>query len=176
MYRVKDVAPASTNAIDVLDNIPSVQVDADGKVRLRGNENGDVQINGRPTPIRGTQLAGYLKSLPANTIERVEVIPNPSAKQDPEGMAGIINIVMKQGVELGTSGGLNAMAATTGSYNLNGNVGHQKGPVALFATYGFVSQKRDAFGVNNLTRFTTGRAPRSFTNQDFDQTSDFWAH
>ena len=105
-YRARDIAPAATNASDVLQATPSVQVDPDGKVSLRGNENVVVQINGRPTPIRGAQLAGYLKQLPANTIERIEVIPNPSAKYDPEGMAGIINIVMKQGVDLGRSGGL----------------------------------------------------------------------
>ena len=175
-YRVKDVAPAATNASDVLDNVPAVQVDADGKVSLRGNENVVVQINGRPTPIRGTQLAGYLKGLPANTIERVEVIPNPSAKQDPEGMAGIINIVMKQGVDLGTSGGLTAAASTEEQYNVSGNIGHQAGPIALFGTYGFISNERAAFGVNDLTRFSTSNAPRSFTEQDLDQESQFWAH
>ena len=90
-YRAKDVAPAAANASEVLDAVPSVQVDGDGKVSLRGNENVAVQINGRPTPMRGTQLAAYLKSLPANIIERVEVVPNPSAKYDPEGMAGILS-------------------------------------------------------------------------------------
>ncbi|HEX6066392.1 MAG TPA: TonB-dependent receptor, partial [Longimicrobiales bacterium] len=172
-YRVKDVAPGATNASDVLDNVPSVQVDADGKVSLRGNENVVVQINGRPTPIRGAQLAGYLKGLPANTIERVEVIPNPSAKQDPEGMAGIINIVMKQGVDLGTSGGLTATASTEEQYNVSGNIGHQAGPIALFGTYGFISNERAAFGVNDLTRFNASNAPRSFTEQDLDQQSQF---
>ena len=175
MYRAKDVAPAATNASDVLDNVPSVQVDADGKVSLRGNENVVVQINGRPTPVRGAQLAGYLKGLPANTIERVEVIPNPSAKQDPEGMAGIINIVMKQGVDLGTSGGATATASTTQNYNVSGNIGHQAGRVALFGTYGFVLNNREAVGVNDLTRFNAS-LPRSFTLQDLDQNSDFWAH
>src|SRR5207237_10651661 len=97
-YRAKDVAPAAANASEVLDAVPSVQVDGDGKVSFRGNENVAVQINGRPTPMRGTQLAAYLKSLPANILERIEVIPNPSAKYDPEGMAGIINVVLKQNV------------------------------------------------------------------------------
>src|SRR5690606_6336043 len=105
-YRARDVAPGAASASDVLENVPAVQVDADGKLSLRGNENVVVQINGRPTPMRGPQLAGYLRQLPANTVERIEVVPNPSAKQDPEGMAGIINIVMKQGVDLGTSVGL----------------------------------------------------------------------
>ena len=175
-YRAKDVAPAATSASEVLDNVPSVQVDADGKVSLRGNENVVVQINGRPTPIRGDQLAGYLRSLPANTIERVEVIPNPSAKQDPEGMAGIINIVMKQGVDLGTSGGFTAMASTEEQYNVSGNVGHQAGPLALFATYGVISNKRSEVGINDLTRFNALQVPRSFTEQDVSGEKAFWAH
>ncbi|HUP88685.1 MAG TPA: carboxypeptidase regulatory-like domain-containing protein, partial [Longimicrobiales bacterium] len=88
MYNAKAVAPGAANASEVLENVPSVAVDADGKVSLRGNENVVIQINGRPTPMTGAQLANYLKQLPANTLDRVEVMPNPSAKQDPEGMAG----------------------------------------------------------------------------------------
>lgn len=175
-YRAKEIAPAAANASDVLENVPSVQVDADGKISLRGNENVVVQINGRPTPIRGPQLASYLKGLPANTLERVEVIPNPSAKQDPEGMAGIINIVMKQGVDLGTSGGFMLAASTEEQYNVSGNIGHQAGPLALFGTYGFISNKRAAVGVNDLTRFNSSNLPRSFTEQDLDQQSEFQAH
>ncbi|MEP6618734.1 MAG: TonB-dependent receptor, partial [bacterium] len=87
-YTTKSVAPAATNASEVLEAVPSVSVDQDGKVSLRGNENVAIQINGRPSPITGTQLAAYLKSLPANILDRVEVVPNPSAKYDPEGMAG----------------------------------------------------------------------------------------
>ncbi|MGQ0562031.1 MAG: TonB-dependent receptor domain-containing protein [Gemmatimonadota bacterium] len=167
-YRTRDVAPAAANASDVLENVPSVQVDADGKVSLRGNENVVVQINGRPTPIRGAQLAGYLKQLPANTIERVEVIPNPSAKQDPEGMAGIINIVMKQGVDLGRSGGFTLLGSSNDRYMFAGNLGYQAGKVAAFLTYGFNSDDRKYFGVNDRTRLGPSRTPTSFTLQDLD--------
>ena len=124
-YRAKDVAPAASNASEVLDAVPSVQVDGDGKVSLRGNENVAVQINGRPSPLRGVQLAAYLKSLPASIVERVEVIPNPSAKYDPEGMAGIINVVLRQSVDLGLSAGLNAGIAEPDRYNASGNRGYQ---------------------------------------------------
>jgi len=85
-YRAKDVAPAAANASEVLQATPSVEVDGDGKVSLRGNDNVAIQINGRPTPITGAQLAAYLKQIPANIVERIEVVPNPSAKYDPEGM------------------------------------------------------------------------------------------
>lgn len=165
-YRAKDVAPAATNASDVLENVPSVQVDADGKISLRGNENVVVQINGRPTPIAGNQLAGYLKALPANTIERVEVVPNPNAKQDPEGMAGIINIVMKQGVDLGTSGGVTASVSTANRYFGGANVGHQSGTLTYFVSYGFNRDDRNSTGISNRTRLGALGVPLSYTNQD----------
>lgn len=174
-YRAKDVAPGATNASDVLENVPSVQVDAEGKLSLRGNENVVVQINGRPTPIRGTQLASYLRQLPANTIERVDVIPNPSAKHDPEGMAGIINIVMKQGVDLGTSGGLSVSASTSERYNAGGNIGHQSGPLTLFLTYGYFNDERQVTGINDRTRLNNG-LPLSYTEQDVTQTTNMAGH
>ncbi|HUP88725.1 MAG TPA: TonB-dependent receptor [Longimicrobiales bacterium] len=175
-YRVKDVAPAASTASDVLDNVPSVNVDGDGKVSLRGNENVVVQINGRPTPMTGTQLAGYLKALPANTIDRVEVVPNPSAKQDPEGMAGIINIVMKQGVDLGTSGGFTLLASTADRYFAGGNVGHQSGPLAVSVNYGFNKDKRQFTGINDRTRLTTSGVPISYTEQDLGGTNGNTSH
>jgi hypothetical protein len=112
-YTAKDIAPGASNASELLENVPSVQVDVDGKVSLRGNENVVVQINGRPTPMRGTQLAAYLKSLSANVVDRIEVIPNPSAKHDPEGMAGIINVALKSNVDLGLSGSVTTAVSST---------------------------------------------------------------
>ncbi|MDQ3949394.1 MAG: TonB-dependent receptor, partial [Gemmatimonadota bacterium] len=147
-YRAKDVAPSAGNASEVLDAVPSVQVDGDGKVSLRGNENVVVQINGRPSPLRGTQLGAYLKALPANVVERIEVIPNPSAKHDPEGMAGIINIVLKQSVDLGWSGGVNLGFANSDRYNGSGNVGYQRGRLTLFTSYGRNLDRRGVFGIN----------------------------
>lgn len=171
-YRAKDVAPAAQNASDVLDNTPSVQVDGDGKVSLRGNENVAVQINGRPAPLRGTQLGAYLKSLPANVVERVEVIPNPSAKYDPEGMAGIINIVLKSTVDLGLSGGANVAAANRDRYSGSGNVGYQAGPWTSFLNVGANRDGRDILGANNRERYVSG-APASFTDQALDGWNSF---
>jgi outer membrane protein OmpA-like peptidoglycan-associated protein/tetratricopeptide (TPR) repeat protein len=98
LYRGLSVAPSATTVDEVLAAVPSVQIDADGRVSLRGNENVVLQVNGRSTPMRGAQLVDYLKQLPAGSLDRVEVIPNPSGWQDRETMAGIINIVLKQGV------------------------------------------------------------------------------
>ena len=167
-YRAKDIAPAAANASDVLASTPSVEVDADGKVSLRGNENVAVQINGRPTPIRGTQLAAYLKQIPANIVERIEVVPNPSAKYDPEGMAGIINIVLKANTDLGLSGGLNTGFATMSRFNVGTNLGYQQGKLTLFGTYGFNSDDRGIIGINDRERFDPAGSPMSFTNQDID--------
>src|SRR6185437_187432 len=109
------------------------------KVSLRGNENVVVQINGRPTPMRGTQLASYLKTLSANVIDRIEVIPNPSAKYDPEGMAGIINVALKSNVDLGLSGALNTAVSKADRYNNSLNVGYQAGKLTTFASLGLVA-------------------------------------
>jgi outer membrane receptor protein involved in Fe transport len=167
-YRARDIAPAATSATDVLGATPSVHVDPDGKVSLRGNENVVVQINGRPTPIRGPQLAMYLKQLPANTIDRIEVIPNPSAKYDPEGMAGILNIVMKQNVDLGRSGGLTLVGSNTEQYSAAGNFGYQAGRVSLLLNYGFNSGGQQVIGANDRTRLGAQRAPLAYTEQDID--------
>jgi outer membrane receptor protein involved in Fe transport len=165
-YRVRDVAPAATSASEVLESVPSVQVDSDGKVSLRGNEGVVVQINGRPAPISGAQLAAYLKQLPASTLERVEVIPNPSARYDPEGMAGIINIVLKQNVDLGLSGGTQVSASTADRYTGSGNLGYQAGATTLFLSYGYSTDDRTVGGVNDRTRLGAGRTPLSYTEQD----------
>jgi outer membrane receptor protein involved in Fe transport len=153
-----------------------VQVDADGKVSLRGNENVVVQINGRPSPLHGDQLAAYLRQLPANTLDRVEVMPNPSAKQDPEGMAGIINIVLKQNVDLGLSGGLTLSSSTNDRYTASGNLGYQKGPATWFGSYGFISDGRDVRGINDRTRLGALQAPTSFTNQDITERTGNTGH
>jgi outer membrane cobalamin receptor len=169
-YRAKDVAPAAANVSELLDNVPSVQVDADGKVSLRGNENVVVQINGRPTPIRGTQLAAYLKSLPANVVDRVEVIPNPSAKYDPEGMAGIINIALKTNVDLGLSGALNLGVSTPQRYNGSGNLGYQSGPWTTFINAGIITDERTVDGINDRERYDAVRNLLSATDQDVNTT------
>src|SRR3954470_5647288 len=175
-YRAKDVAPAAANASDVLQATPSVEVDGEGKVSLRGNENVAIQINGRPSPIRGPQLAAYLKQIPANIVERIEVVPNPSAKYDPEGMAGIINIVLKANTDLGLSGGMNVNGANIGRFNAGSNIGYQSGPLTLFGSYGFNSDDRGILGLNDRQRFDLAGSPMSFTNQDIDGRSRNGGH
>jgi ferric enterobactin receptor len=166
-YRAKDVAATANNASDILDAVPSVQIDGEGKVSLRGNENVAVQINGRPAPMRGAQLGQFLKQLPASVVERVEVVPTPSARYDPEGMAGIINIVLKQNTDLGMSGGVTVASATaSGRYNGAGNLGYQTGPWTSFSSYGYNADDRGIDGINDREKLDPNGVPLSFTNQD----------
>ena len=130
------------NALDVLRNVPAVDVDIDNVVSLRGNSGVIVQINGRPSPMKPAQLGNFLAQLPADMVEKVEVIPNPSARDDPEGVAGIINIVLKQKTDAGTSGGLTLAGGTTGRAEAGGNLGIQRGPLSMYGSYGFMRDNR----------------------------------
>ncbi len=122
-YTVKDMpATAGGTAVDVLRNVPAVEVDGDNNVSLRGNGNVVVQINGRVSPMRGQQLGNFLAQLPANMVAKTEVVSNPSAKNDPEGLGGIVNIVLKQQADLGTSGGFTGGGGSTGQVNVSGNL------------------------------------------------------
>ena len=102
----KNIISSGGTATDVLEQVPSVSVDNDGNVSLRGSSNVKVLINGRPYELMGNDLETLLEQIPASTVESVEVITNPSAKYDPEGMSGIINIKLKD--------------KTTGALGLNG--------------------------------------------------------
>ncbi|MEP6491717.1 MAG: TonB-dependent receptor [bacterium] len=151
-YSVKNMATASGGtAIDVLRNIPLVEVDGSNNVSLRGNANVVIQINGRSTPLKGDQLGAFLAQLPAGTVKNVEVATNPSAKDDPEGTAGIINIVLNQEAELGLSGGVSAGTASTGQANFNGNVGKQQGKLTMFASGSVYHDRRATSGTISRT-------------------------
>ena len=129
-------------ALDVLRNVPLVDVDIDNIVSFRGHSGVIVQINGRPSPLKGGQLGNYLAQLPADVVTTVEVVSNPSAREDATGVAGIINIILKQESDAGTSGGLTIGASTTGTQNIGGNYGYDRGPLALFGSYGLINDRR----------------------------------
>ena len=136
-YNTQAMPVASTgNATDVLRAVPELEVDIDNNVKLRGNQAVAIHLNGRPAPLRGEQLANFLQQLPGNRIARVEVMPNPSAKHDPEGMGGIVNIVLKDDLDLGLSGSLSANASTRNRQYFNGRINYQKGRLTLFTGAG----------------------------------------
>jgi len=129
-------------ALDVLRNVPAVDVDIDNVVSLRGNSAVVVQINGRASLLKPAQLGNFLAQLPSDMVDKVEVVPNPSARENPEGDAGIINIVLKRRVDAGTSGSLTIGGGTTGRAEVGGNLGYQGGPLSLYGSYGFMRDNR----------------------------------
>jgi outer membrane receptor protein involved in Fe transport len=96
------------SATDILENIPSVELDLEGNITLRGSSAVRIMIDGRPSRFTGADLAALLQSLPGNSIEKIEVMTNPSAKYDPDGTAGMINIVLKKSALQGLNGSYNA--------------------------------------------------------------------
>jgi len=142
-YIVRDMPTTrGGTALDVLRNVPSVDVDIDNIVSLRGNSGVIVQINGRPSPLKPAQLGNFLAQLPADMVNKVEIIPNPSARDDPTGVAGIINLMLKEDADAGTSGGLTLAGGTTGQVNFGGNLGYQRGPLTFYGSYGFLRDRR----------------------------------
>src|SRR5574344_2166874 len=108
----KNLVSAGGSASDVLENVPSVTVDEDGSVSLRGNSNVKILIDGKPSELLGNDLATVLAQIPASSIENIEVITNPSAKYNPEGMSGIINIKLKEKGNRGLNGNVNVTAGS----------------------------------------------------------------
>lgn len=115
-------------ALDVLQNQPSVRVDPDGTVYLRGSSNFTVYVNGKPYPLQGSDA---LKQISANTIENIELITNPSSKYDAEGSAGIININLKAQKDYSLSGIVNLNSGTSDKYNADGTVNYNHNGLSL---------------------------------------------
>lgn len=141
VYNVgKEIQSATGSASDLLQNIPSVQVDIEGNVSLRSSENVMILIDGRTSPLMGKNRAAVLQQLPADAIEKIEVITNPSAKYKPDGTAGIINIVMKRKRESGFSSTVSASAGNDRRYNASIFTNYNPGKYNLFGSY---SLRRD---------------------------------
>jgi hypothetical protein len=132
VYATSEMPVASGGtATEALRTVPELEVDVDGKITSRGTTP-KIYINGRPSPMQGEALQSYLQQLPANRIDRIEVIPNPSAKYDAEGQGGIVNIVMKEGASLGLSGSLSANSGTQGSNGASARLNYQEGRLTFF--------------------------------------------
>lgn len=165
---------AGGSVIETLQTLPSLEVDTEGNLSLRGNQNVVVHINGRPVPVRGAMLAAMLRQIPASNVERVEVIPNPSARYEPDGMSGIINIVLKEGTNRGLSGGLTVGGGSAPGAEASGNVAYQKGKVDAYASYGFRYDTFELFGTSLQTRFLTGGT--EFTDQELNLDNGTGSH
>lgn len=154
VYNVgSDLTVRGGSVTDVLDNVPSVTVDVEGNISLRGNESVRILINGKPSALSGLNPE-TLQQLPAEAIERVEVITNPSARYDAEGTAGILNIILKQSKTAGINGSLNLFAGQPDNYG---------GAISL-------NMRREKFNIFTNTTYRYRDAPGNalFEQENFD--------
>ena len=135
------LAAAGGSVTDLLENIPSVEVTTDGEISLRGNSSVEVWINGKASGLTSDNRAEILQQIPAESIERIEVIDNPSAKYSPEGTAGIINIVLKRDRRAGYYGALQTGANQQGGWNVGGNINFSSKWVDAYANLGYRRRK-----------------------------------
>lgn len=143
VYNVdKTLINAGGSVSEVLSNIPSVNVDIDGKVSLRGSEQVTILIDGKPAGLTGDNRGSILQQLPASTIEQVEVITNPSSKYDAEGMSGIINIKTKKDKNPGINGTITVGAGTRDKYNASLQLNRRSKKSNIFLNYGFRDDRR----------------------------------
>lgn len=155
VYELKQsMVSESGSAIDVLRNVPSVTVDNDGNVSLRGSETIRILIDGKPSGLLGGDNTTILEQIPANSIEKIEIINNPSAKYEAEGMAGILNIVLKKNVDfIGYNGNLSVNAGTEDKYNTTFGISLRKNNFGISANYSFRSFRMTGTGDGLRTNF-----------------------
>ena len=142
----QSIASTGGSVTDVLTDIPSVEVSNEGSVSLRGSESVTVWINGKASGLTADNQGDILQQMPAESIEKIEVITNPSAKHSPEGTAGIINIVLKRNRKAGHYGSVQAGADSKGGYNASGNINYSSGKLDAYASLNYRSNKRENGG------------------------------
>lgn len=165
IYNVgEDMIVKGGTAGDVLDNVPSVTVDSEGAVSLRGNENVKVLIDGKPTGL-ANNIQEAMKILAAESIDKVEVITNPSARYEAEGGAGIINIILKKGKAQGLNGSITGTVGDPRNYEINANVNYRSENFNFFTTLGYQDNKTKGFGTNDNQYFDENGNTTQYINE-----------
>ncbi|HMK06423.1 MAG TPA: TonB-dependent receptor, partial [Flavobacterium sp.] len=157
----KDLIASGTTASEIMNNVPTVSIDPQTKeISLRGNTNVRVLIDGKPSNIDAAQL---LQQIPSASIKQIELITNPSAKYSPEGMSGIINIILHKNSQRGFNGSINAGVSTSITPKLNSslNLNYKIGKVNLYANYGINN------GLNHNHGFVRSEEPTRNNDQTF---------
>lgn len=164
VYNVgKDLMVKGGTVSDVLDNIPSVSVDSEGAVSLRGNENVRILIDGKPS--NAINIAEALRQIPADAIEKVEVITNPSARYDAEGGGGLLNIILKKGKNQGING---TFIATTGhpeNHGLSGTLNFKSENFNLFTTQGYNYRNNPGNALTNSRYLKEDNSTEKYVNE-----------
>ncbi|SIS56270.1 Outer membrane receptor proteins, mostly Fe transport [Zobellia uliginosa] len=162
----KDLTTSGATISDALNNVPSVNVDVEGAISLRGNENVRILINGKPSALAGFGSTDALRELPADAIEKVEVITSPSARYDAEGTAGILNIVLKREKTLGFNGSVsvNIGYPSQSSMSVNANLRTDKFNVFNTLGYRYYESPGHAFYENS---YNDGQYDQINENRDY---------
>lgn len=171
IYNVgKDLTVRGGTVSDVLDNVPSVSVDVEGNVALRGNDDVRILINGKPSGLVGLNSTEALRQLPAEAIERVEVITSPSARYDSEGSAGILNIILRRSKLQGLNGAFTVNGGYPLQAGVSGNINYRTGDVNIFNTTSYNYRETPGNALNE-TEFFNGDEPSTFLEEkrDFDR-------
>ncbi|MWB96117.1 TonB-dependent receptor [Flavobacterium sp. GA093] len=164
VYNVgQDMIVKGGTVSDVLENVPSVSVDVEGNVSLRGNENVRIFIDGRPS--NALNMAEALRQIPADAIDKVEVITNPSARYDAEGGAGILNIVLKKGKNLGFNGSFILSTGIPETYGASANLNYKTEKLNFFTSTGYDYRTSEGSGMTNATNLNSGNII-GYTNED----------
>lgn len=157
----KDAMAKGSSVSDALQNVPSVEVDGEGNVSLRGNESVRILIDGKPSSLVGiSDPAQALQSLPADMVERIEVVTNPSARFEAEGGAGIINIILKKGKMQGLNGSVNLNGGIPTAAGASVNLNYRTGKWNMFTNLGYRYAERESEGNSNTTRYNAEGIPR----------------
>lgn len=166
VYNVgKDMIVKGGTVSDVLDNVPSVTVDTEGNVALRGNENVKILIDGKPSGLAGINVADALKLLPADAVEKVEVITNPSARYDAEGGGGIINIVIRKGKSNGINGSIILSTGDPESYGVSSTLNKKGTNFNLFSNFGYNYRNNPGNSLTNAEYFNSNGTTSRFINE-----------
>lgn len=165
IYNVgRDITVRGGSVADVLDNVPSVSVDIDGNVALRGNDNVRILINGKPSGLVGISGPEGLRQLPAESIEKVEVVTSPSARYDAEGTAGILNIILKKEELEGVNGTFSANVGTPKNNRASANLNWRTKKVNIFTTNTFSDDNNKGRGYDDNVYFN-GAAPDTYLEE-----------
>lgn len=174
IYNVgQDLTVRGGTVSDVLDNVPSVSVDVDGNVALRGNQNVTILINGKPSGLVGLNSTDALRQLPADAIERVEVITAPSSRYDAEGTGGILNIILRRSKLQGMNGAITLNGGTPTNYGASGNINYRTGNFNFFNTSSYNYRENPGTGLSERETFN-GADPSTYFNEyrKSDRTQD----
>jgi outer membrane receptor for ferrienterochelin and colicins len=167
VYNVgQDMIVKGGTVSDVLENVPSVTVDVEGNVSLRGNENVRIFIDGRPS--NSLNMAEALRQIPADAIDKVEVITNPSARYDAEGGAGILNIILKKGKNLGFNGSFIASTGIPETYGLSTNLNYKTEKLNFFTSTGYDYRTSEGKGLTHSALLDGNSVVTGYTNEDKD--------